>query len=409
MSMAMEIRAVTADELLAFRRTVREVFGSTETIDDPDWAVTTGTPLDRLRAAFDNGRIVATLRSFPTELTISPGATVAAGAVTAVSCRPTHRRQGLLTRLITDDLRASAERGEPVDVLISSEYPIYGRFGYGPAAPSMSWELDLRRTGFVTSREGSVEFIDNDTLRKEAPAIFERVRAARPGMISRSDDKWDQLADLRRAPEDKPWQGFRLLCRDAYGTAQGWASYTFKNDWEYGLAAAAIEVADLLAATPAAEARLWWFLSELDLVRTVKAVDRPTDDMLPWLLTDARAFRATDIGDFLWVRPLDVATLLEARTYAGSGRLVVEVTDPLGIANGRFLLDAGPDGASCTPSHEGVDLTVPVNALGALSLGGVSVATLHAAGWLDEHTAGSVARADQLLVTTIAPWCNTWF
>ena len=38
-------------------------------------------------------------------------------------------------------------------------------------------------------------------------------------------------ADLRRRPEDKPWQGFRLLCRDDGGGAQGYANYTVKEKW----------------------------------------------------------------------------------------------------------------------------------------------------------------------------------
>ena len=44
------------------------------------------------------------------------------------------------------------------------------------------------------------------------------------------------------------------------------------------------EVDDLCAATPAAEARLWRFLAELDHVTTVTAGDRPVDELLPWLL-----------------------------------------------------------------------------------------------------------------------------
>ncbi|MEJ7721408.1 MAG: GNAT family N-acetyltransferase [Ilumatobacteraceae bacterium] len=102
-------------------------------------------------AAFEHGRIVATLHSFPTELTMPGGNTVSAGALTAVTCQPTHRRQGVLTRMIGADLLASKERGEPVDILIAAEYPIYGRFGYGPAVRdgmgARSRRDPIRRTG----------------------------------------------------------------------------------------------------------------------------------------------------------------------------------------------------------------------------------------------------------------------
>ena len=115
-------------------------------------------PFDRTYAAFDGGAIVATLRSFPTELTVPGGRAIAAGALTAVTCHATHRRQGLLTRMITADLASSVERGEPAHVLIASEYPIYGRFGYGPATQSIAWELDATATGFAAPgcRDGRV-------------------------------------------------------------------------------------------------------------------------------------------------------------------------------------------------------------------------------------------------------------
>jgi predicted acetyltransferase len=407
--MPIEMRTITAAEAVDFRRAVRTGFGDADTVDDEDWCVAAMQPFDRAYASFDAGTIVATLRSFPTELTVPGGSGVSAGALTSVACRATHRRRGLLTRMIAADLRSSAERGESADVLIASEYAIYGRFGYGPATIALSWELDATATGFVTPGSGAVEFVDNDTFRKEGPEIFERVRASRPGMIGRSDHDWDVRADLRRRPEDKPWKGFRVLCRDDDGTAQGWANYSVAHHWAELRARSAAEVSELCAATPAAEARLWRFLAELDLVVTVTAGDRPADDALPWLLSNGRAVRQTGRTDFLWVRLLDVAASLTARSYLASGRLVLDVTDPLGITGGRFALDATPYGASCRPTDETADLSLSVATLGTAFLGGARLATLHAAGWLDEHRPGAIAEADALFATTVAPWCNTWF
>ena len=407
--MPIDIRTITADEAVAFRRAVRAGFSNADTVDDPEWARAAAEPLDRTYAAFDGESMVATLRSFPTELTVPGGSTVPSGALTAVTCRATHRRQGLLTRMITADLADSRERGELAHVLIASEYPIYGRFGYGPATHSVRWELDSSATAFTARGSGTVEFVDKETLRKEGPAIFERVRASRPGMIDRSDLVWDNLTDLRRRPEDKPWQGFRVLVRDDDGTAQGWASYKVVDDWSDLRSRGTVEVADLCAAEPGAEARLWRFLAEIDLVTKVTAGDRPVDDALPWLLDNARAVRQAGRSDFLWVRVLDVPSSLAARSYATAGRLVLEVVDPLGLTGGTFALDASTDGATCTATDEPADLTLPIRTLGAAYLGGSQLATLRAAGWLDEHTPGSVARADVLFAGNVAPWCNTWF
>lgn len=408
--MSIETRAITVDEAPEFRRRIRAGFGEAETSDDdPSWAKDATQPVDRALACFDSGQIVATLRSFPTELTVPGGAQLATGALTAVTCQPTHRRQGLLSRMIGDDLRASAERGEVVDVLIASEYPIYGRFGYGPAVLSTSWELDKTKARFEYGGSGVIEEVDNETFRKEAPGVFDRVRAARPGMIGRRDLVWDQLSDLRRPPEEKPWRGFRVLCRDDDGVTQGWASWTIKNKWDDMRPASTVNVADLCAATPAAEARLWRFLAELDLTTTLAAGDRPADEVLPYLLEDARVAKQTYRGDFLWVRPLDVVRALEARSYGASGKVVIEVVDPLGIADGRYELDASPEGTACRRTDASADLTVPVKALGAAYLGSTRLAHLHAAGWLDEVTPGAVTLADTLLAGIVTPWCNTWF
>src|SRR5918993_1151564 len=72
---------------------------------------------DRTRAAYDGGRIVGTHRTMPMELTLPGGGTVAADGVAAVTVSPTHRRQGLLTRMMTEGLRGAADRGEPVSAL----------------------------------------------------------------------------------------------------------------------------------------------------------------------------------------------------------------------------------------------------------------------------------------------------
>jgi predicted acetyltransferase len=408
--MSVEIRAITADEAVRYRRAVRAGFLSAHTIDDETHAREFRQPHDRALAAFDGDDIVATLASFPSELTVPGGAAVDVGAVTAVTCRVTHRRRGLLTRMIGQDLAASKERGAVADILIAAEYPIYGRFGYGPAVPSVSWELDLRGdVTFTTPGAGTISFLDNDAFRKEAPPIFERLRRDRAGMKSRDELDWDFSADLRRSPEDKPWQGFRILCTDDAGSAVGYASYTIDEKWADMRPQSAVQVTEMVAATPEAEARLWRFFTEIDLVVAVKASDRPMDDTLPFLLANGRLAKQVTNFDFIWVRPLDVAALLTSRTYATAGRVVIEVVDDQDLAGGRYALDASSAGATCTTTTEAAELTMPIRTLGAACLGGPAITQLHRAGWLDEHVAGAAARASALLAAPTAPWCNTWF
>jgi predicted acetyltransferase len=407
---SIEIRAVTPDEVVRYRRAIRAVFLDAETVDDEEFTLAQMSPLDRALAAFDGRDIVASLASFPSQLTLPGGGVVPVGSVTAVTCRATHRRRGILTEMIGRDLADSRERGEVADILIAAEYPIYGRFGYGPAVATSSWELVTGAgTRFTTPGEGTVQFVEHDTFRKEAPAIFDRLRRSRPGMIDRDDFMWDLRADVRRYPEAKPWHGFRVLVVDDDGTPQGYAAYTIDNQWRDMRPQNVVQVSELAAATPAAEARLWRFLAELDLVALVKADDRPTDEVLPFLIENGRLAKQVSTFDHIWVRPLDVGRLLSARSYAASGRVVIEVVDAAGLASGRFVLDVSPDGATCAPSSRPAEVTIPARALGAASLGGVDVGRLHRAGWLDEHASDAVGRLAALLSWTQAPWCNTWF
>src|SRR5271165_6369513 len=120
--------------------------------------------LERSWAAFDRGAVVGTLRSFETELTVPGPQLLAAAALTNVTVAPTHRRRGLLTEMITADLRCARERGEPVGILIASEYPIYERFGYGAAVEGAKYKVDTVSVRFCRDAVGTVERVDFASL-----------------------------------------------------------------------------------------------------------------------------------------------------------------------------------------------------------------------------------------------------
>jgi predicted acetyltransferase len=366
--------------------------------------------LDRTWGGFDGDRVVSTLRSFPTELTLPGGRRVAASAVTAVTTTATHRRRGLATRMVTGEMAVAVERGEPASILIAAEWRIYGRYGYGATTEHQTWTLNAAAAQLRHRPRGTVEHIDRDTARALAPEIFERHRLSRVGEIARTERRWDLDFDIIRFeswPAPKQW--FHVLARDLVGTPVGYARYRNEEAYAYRQPRGRVEVESMIAASPLGEALLWDHLTNLDMVATVKAIDRPADELLPWLLVDARHAEPSERADFLWLRPLDVRALLSARSYAATGRVVVEVVDSLGFAAGRFALDAGPDGATCVVTDRSADLTVDASTLGSVYLGGYRLRALAAAGLVDEHRAGAVATADALFATATAPWCSTWF
>jgi len=411
--MAVEIRSLREDDVVAFVSAVRLGF-----LSPPDPAAEAAraaywrrrVELDRCWAAFDGAQCVATLRTRPFELTVPGGRLLPADGLTAVTVTPTHRRRGLLTRLLGGSLRAAADRGDPVSILIASEYPIYGRFGYSPATEAATYEIDTRAAGLRRSPVGTLDLVDTPELRKLAPPVYERFRLDQPGALSREDLRWDADLGLDR-PEGQPaeWQGRAVVHRDGAGEPDGFLRYHVEDTRSGRQSTAVLHVDELVAASPAGYADLWRYCLEVDLIRTVRAEDRPVDEALPWLLTDARAMRLTERADLLWLRLLDVPAALAGRSYRTAGRLVFEVVDPAGYASGRFALDAGPDGAQCTRTADSADLTLPATALATAYLGGFRLRTLADAGLLDEHRPGALTAADALLAADRTPWCTLWF
>ncbi len=365
--------------------------------------------LRRCLAAFDDGRICGTFRSLANELTLPGGTTSPASAITAVSVLPTHRRQGLLRRMMSADLDASVERGEPLAILIASEYPIYGRYGFGRAADHVRLAVDVRSARFRRPGGGSVELVDRDAIRAVGPRLYERFRTARAGSILRPDYWWDQSLGIVQRAWPLP-KGLRyVLHRDEQGDPQGYLWYHVEEKWNDRQPDSTLVVDELLSCTDDAYARLWRFACEVDMVATVKAEDRSPDEALPWLLEDGRAVQQHHRSDFLWVRVLDPVAALQARRYLAPGRVVIQVRDEVGYAAGRFALEADEESVACHRTRRSPDLAADVQALGAAYLGGASLRTLAAAGLVTEERPGALDRADAMFHSPVAPWCSTWF
>ncbi|MFD7663083.1 GNAT family N-acetyltransferase [Streptomyces sp. NPDC059788] len=369
---------------------------------------------ERTQGAYDNGRWIATFRSFPQELTVVGGARVGADAVTSVTVSPTHRRRGLLSRMMANDLRDARERGDAVATLIAAEFPIYGRYGFGPAAWSTEWHVDVARAALDPRHAGPddggrVDFADAAEVRAVGPALHERFRAGQPGAVSLPAVWWRTHTGAVRLPHNPAEERFHAVYRSASGEVEGLAAYRADDVWEHKLPQNTVTVDRLTATTPAAERALWRFLCSIDWALHIKTGGRGPDDLLPYHLGDPRAARITQHADYLWIRPLDVPRLLEVRTYPASGSLVLEVRDAAGLAGGRFLLEAGPEGATCTRTGRSAELTLDVGAFAALYLGDESAARLAALGTVAEERPGALATADLLLHTARRPWCPDEF
>lgn len=413
--MSLEIRTVGDDDLRGWAVAVATGFLKPPVTSDEDIAFRRSDyDPERTWGAYDDGRCVATFRSFPQELTVVGGALVPTDAVSAVTVLPTHRRRGLLSRMMANDLRAAKERGDAAATLIAAEYPIYGRFGFGPATWTSAWRIDTARAGLdprhaAPESGGRIDFASPEEVRGFGPGLHDRFRVQVPGAVSRNDKWWLRATGAVRLAHDPPAEQHHAVYRSASGAIEGLASYRYEDRWEAKRPDNSAHVERLIATSPDAERALWQFLCSIDWVQYVHTGQRAPDDLLPHFLGDPRAAAIQEHSDYLWLRPLDVPRLLEARTYPVAGTLVLEVEDRAGLAGGRFLLDAGPEGATCTPTTRSAELSLGVGELAELYLGDAAATRLAALGRVHEARPGALATADALLHTARRPWCPDMF
>lgn len=112
--MSADVRPIAESELADWLRALNTGFLTPVRVTESDVAQRAKySDLARIQGAFDTetGRCVAAFRSFAQRLTVPGGAAVPASAVSNVAVLPTHRRQGLLTRMMAAELGAARARG----------------------------------------------------------------------------------------------------------------------------------------------------------------------------------------------------------------------------------------------------------------------------------------------------------
>ncbi|MHB8869840.1 MAG: GNAT family N-acetyltransferase [Thermoleophilia bacterium] len=417
--MSIEYRPISAEEFPAFAQADKVAFGASTNEQDLA-AEALALEFDRTVAAFECARIVGTTATLSLDLTLPGGRIVPAGGLTWTGVLPTYRRRGLVRTMIARQLDLSHERGEPVNILQASESTIYGRFGYGTATYELGFSLETAHAAFrpeapAESAGARFEVVDDTAAFPVLSSVFQSFRLRIPGTVGRSEALWrSYLADPEHH-RDGAGGMFHVLHRDASGNPDGYVSYRMRENWERGVAKGELFVQELMAGTPAAHAVLWRYCLDMDLVAAVKTAHAPVDEPLRWLLRDPRRLGMDRLNDGLWVRILDVPAALGARSYceAGGGpgdALVLEVFDTFRPTTaGRYLLDAGPDGAECSRTTRSGDVALDISDLGATYLGAVGFSTLVRAGRVRELTEGAATRADALFRTERAPWCSTHF
>jgi len=397
--MAIEICTPTEEDVEELFRVDGRAFGWVPKPEDI--AERRGTlELARFRVAVDGKQIVGISGAYTLDLTLPGGGTVPASGVTWVGVAATHRRLGIMSRMLEALHHDAADRGEPVAILTASESGIYGRFGYGVASHFRTALITKSQATFRpgTPGRGPVRYsASTDELLAHVPALYDRYRVTSPGEISRNENIWRLIFALRAKGMDELSATFWLLHADGY------ACYRVQDRWNDGHPAHRIEVTEFVALTDAARGALWRTILSLDLAGEISTRTLALDDPLGLWLSEPRAIRTSTYNDWMWVKPLDIATLLKARTYGADGRLVVEV------GQARYAVEATDGRATVTKVRSKPDVTTDDAGLGALLLGGVRVSTLARAGRLHQRDAAALRRADAMFAGDRLPLSQTPF
>ena len=250
-------------------------------------------------------------------------------------------------------------------ILISAEWPIYGRFGYGPAADDADYTIDTRAAKISGRTPEPSSLCELAELRDDAARIYEQFRLTRPGSIEREPLWWDIKPGI--TPRPGSTEPVQVALRHRTGrTVDGVVRYHVENNWDNRVPNSTFIVDELLAATADAERDLWRFCCELDLVRTIRAGQPECRRAVVvaasrWPGRPPNAPRRLPVGPAPQCRRACSA----ARSYASAGRLVIEVIDPAGYAAGRFAIDSDGSAPSCRRVKSRPDLTLGVGALGS--------------------------------------------
>ena len=403
--MDIEVRPCSSvEELRDALNVISHYFGHENQLEDAE-RFAKWIEVERMHVAFAGDRMIGGAGAFTFQMSVPGGALIPAAGITVVGVLPTHRRRGVLTSLMKEQLADCRARGELAAYLWASEATIYGRFGYGLASRIGGISLAKERSRFALPFEphGTVRLVDLQEAARTFPPLYEQVVAQRPGMFVRTKAWWE-TRKLFDDPARRQGGPKNLVLLELDGKPAGYAIYNVKQDWQSGSSKGTVTIVEVVAPTPEASRELWRWLLDFDWTSEFSANLLPLDHELFMLVAEPRRLQFK-IDDGLWVRLIDVGQALSARNY-NEGEIVLEVADALLPENaGRWRVTSS--GAERT--DDAADLHLDITGLGSVYLGGFTFDALVRGSRAQELTHAAATRADALFRTNIEPWCPEIF
>jgi predicted acetyltransferase len=322
------------------------------------------------------------------------GRLLGAADIGGVAVAAEARGRGLARTLIGRLLERGRERGAVVSALFPSISTVYRALGWattGQVTIVGLPTLALPRSPIpehIEVREGTADDLAG------VHELYRSVAAAGNGMLSRDEVRLRKVGDRPHGIDD----GLTVALAD--GEVVGY--YTWKRGQNYGRESSALEVDDLLAATPEAARALITVLSSwhtvVPSVRLRLLGDDAVADCLPVEL--GKVHKVTR-----WMhRPVDIAVAVSGRGWptGAHGRAVFSIEDtlaPWNTGTWSLVIDGGVGELRRTTHDTSVHLTV--GGFSSLYCGVTTVDTLRQVG----HVSGprEDAAALDVLATSAPP------
>lgn len=404
--MSLAIREPRADELDEVAYIVGYSFDgdrSPEALEDNRRLFAVLRPL----AAFQDGRVVATLGLLPLAMAVNGGSQPFAG-VACVACLPEHRRKGYVGQLLTRALQMMRDDGQVLSGLHTPHFALYRRYGWMLAGRAQRYSFRPRDIALDAPGQPSGEAIRvSHEEWAGLDAIYRAFISRRNGYLHRSEDWWREgvlrdFYDRRRrqldavvwASESNEWRGYVV-----YDVAR-------PSD-----AGQRLRVRDFVALDSDAYTGLVGYLLRHDLADPLQWW-APLDDPFLSLLDDPGRVQVTyEQGMFL--RVVDVADAFAARPClaAASGQhLTFELSDEAAPWNtGCWRLEAEDGHTLARKCEDTPGLSLDVSVLAALFDGFLSPSEAARGGLVKVHSEAALAVADRIFAVICPPFAADYF
>lgn len=404
---SIEFRPMTEKEMPAYKQLMQYAFAG----QPPDKEEENPEPLqpEWSLCAFDGKQMVASSGAYPFKIRFN-GATMAAAGVTAVAANPGYRRQGLVRELMTRLLHQQHDRGVPAAILWASMGAIYQRFGYGLATTHVNYQIDLRYTQFQhgDAPRGYTRLLEKEEALPVMNDLYRQYSGKRNLLIHRGTVMWDSMMPAKG--KDKPYVA---VFYDDEDRPRAYCLYRTKDlanqtpgPWQQ------LDLSDFCWLDMNGYHGIWAYLCSHDLVAKMVWNAVPEDDPAPGLLLEPRMLQRRTI-DGIWMRVIDVESVLAARPYANPGEAVIRVADDdlCPWNNGCYRIASSGQQVEVERLRKDadVDMQISMHALASLTSGHSSASWLGRIGRAEILRPQRIAMIDALFTTEFRPTCANDF